>query len=220
MKIQRLFALIFLIVLVLSGCSNKEITPSESSEISVLDTETVSEEITTQPIETENNIPISEKNKESETVISSSAEIEMQPPITDIPQTETVSQATSKIVSSTTIIPKTTPEAVLPSVTESPEKEVQETTAEEISHPIEPTVDIIFYINYAKDFAKNIGLKYDNTATDCWDNPITVTGNTRHITADIESRLNRYKNIEGFEYICVWYEKVSENTYEIYIGYA
>ncbi len=130
MKIQRLFAIIILIVLVLSGCSNKEITPPESKEISSLNTETVSEDMTTQPIETENITQISENNKESETMISSSAEIEMHTPITDIPQTEAVSQAPHKTVSSTTNIPKTTPEAVQPSVTEAPEKEVQEITAE------------------------------------------------------------------------------------------
>ena len=34
------------------------------------------------------------------------------------------------------------------------------------------------------------------------------------------SRLNRYKNIEGFESVCIWYEKCGENDYNLYIGYA
>ena len=157
---------------------------------------------------------------ENKTDISLFVEIEKQSLIKDTPQMKTVSNVSNKPDSDTINISKTTPETVSPSIIEPSEKEVQETTAEEISHTTKPLVDIDFYINYAKNFAKNIGLQYDNITTDCWDNPITVNGNTRRITADIESRLNRYKNIEGFEYICVWYEKVSEITYEIYIGYA
>ncbi len=84
----------------------------------------------------------------------------------------------------------------------------------------ESKIDIDYYISYAKNYAQSIGLGYDNSATECWDNPISVTSGTTNTIANIESRLNRYKNIEGFEYICIWYEKVGENNYEIYIGYA
>ena len=53
MKVKNLFAIMFLIVLVLSGCSNNEITPPENREISSFDSETVSENMTTQPIKAE-----------------------------------------------------------------------------------------------------------------------------------------------------------------------
>ena len=220
MKIKRLFALILLIVLVLSGCSDEETAPSESRKISALVAESVIEDTTIPPTETKKIIPNIEEKSESKTEISTPADTEKETPTTDISQTETVSQAPTTTVSDTTNIPEITPETVPPSNTEPPEKEVQETMAEEISHPTKPTVDIDFYITYAKDFAKNIGLKYDSTATDCWDNPITANENTERVIADIESRLTRYKNIEGFEYICIWYEKVVENKFEIYIGYA
>ena len=56
--------------------------------------------------------------------------------------------------------------------------------------------------------------------TDCWDNPITANAKRTGIKDDIQSRLNRYKNVEGFTAVCVWAEKVSDTEYEIYIGYC
>ncbi len=101
-----------------------------------------------------------------------------------------------------------------------PQKEVEQTYPAEEKAPPEPTVNIDYYVSYAKEFAKNIGLQYDASAIDCWDNPIAATSNSQKVKSDIESRLKRYKNIEGFEYICIWYEQVKENEFEIYIGYA
>ena len=60
----------------------------------------------------------------------------------------------------------------------------------------------------------------DNSATDCWDNPISITIKTTDAEGNITSRLDRYKNVEGFSSVCIWYEKVGDNSYEIYIGYA
>ena len=71
-----------------------------------------------------------------------------------------------------------------------------------------------------KNYALNISLTYDVEATECWDNPISVTSKTTSTIANIESRLNRYKNLECFESVCIWYEKYGENDYDLYIGYA
>ena len=65
-----------------------------------------------------------------------------------------------------------------------------------------------------------IGLELDSTATDCWDNPITANAKRTGIKDDIQSRLNRYKKVEGFTAVWVWAEKVSDTEYEIYIGYC
>lgn len=43
---------------------------------------------------------------------------------------------------------------------------------------------------------------------------------TTTVKDDIQSRLNRYKNVEGFTAVWVWTEKVSDTEYEIYIGYC
>ena len=82
------------------------------------------------------------------------------------------------------------------------------------------TFDVSEYVSYAKSYAQSIGLELDSTATDCWDNPITANAKRTGIKDDIQSRLNRYKNVEGFTAVCVWAEKVSDTEYEIYIGYC
>lgn len=83
-----------------------------------------------------------------------------------------------------------------------------------------PSFDVNSYVSYAKSYAQSIGLELDSTATDCWDNPITANAKRTGIKDDIQSRLNRYKNVEGFTAVCVWAEKVSDTEYEIYIGYC
>lgn len=83
-----------------------------------------------------------------------------------------------------------------------------------------PSFDVNSYVSYAKSYAQSIGLELDSTATDCWDNPITANAKRTGIKDDIQSRLNRYKNVEGFTAVWVWAEKVSDTEYEIYIGYC
>ena len=80
--------------------------------------------------------------------------------------------------------------------------------------------DVNSYVNYAKSYAQSIGLELDSTATDCWDNPIAANAKRTGIKDDIQSRMNRYKNVEGFTAVWVWAEKVSDTEYEIYIGYC
>ena len=85
---------------------------------------------------------------------------------------------------------------------------------------VKPSFDVNSYVNYAKSYAQSIGLELDSTAMDCWDNPITANAKRTGIKDDIQSRLNRYKNVEGFTAVWVWVEKVSDTEYEIYIGYC
>lgn len=80
--------------------------------------------------------------------------------------------------------------------------------------------DVSYWLAYAQNYAQSIGLTLDETATECWDNPISANANNKNIGTDIENRLNRYKNIEGFTAVWIWAEKVSNTQYEIYIGYA
>ena len=80
--------------------------------------------------------------------------------------------------------------------------------------------DISYWISYAQNHAQSIGLTLDEAATKCWDNPISANTNNKNISIDIESRLNRYKNVEGCTSVWIWAEKLSDTQYEIYIGYA
>ena len=110
----------------------------------------------------------------------------------------------------------------------STEKETPQPTTEsskdtEVPKPTEqpkPSIDIDGQISFAKEYATSIGLTLDSTATDCWDNPITVNAGKADVKGDIKSRLNRYKNTEGFTSVWVWAVKISDTEYELYIGYA
>ena len=105
---------------------------------------------------------------------------------------------------------------------EKSEPEITTNTVSEVTTAVEQgeKFDISYWISYAQNYAKSIGLIIDKTATECWDNPISANANNKNIGDDIESRLNRYKNIEGFTSVWIWAEKVSDTQYELYIGYA
>ena len=100
--------------------------------------------------------------------------------------------------------------------------EIKTNTVSEVTTAVEQgeKFDISYWISYAQNYAKSIGLIIDKTATECWDNPISANANNKNIGSDIEGRLNRYKNIEGFTFVWIWAEKLSDTQYEFYIGYA
>ena len=109
-----------------------------------------------------------------------------------------------------------------PPKSEKSEPEITTNTVSEATKAVEQIeeFDISYWISYAQNYAQSIGLTLDETATECWDNPISANANNKNIGDDIESRLNRYKNIEGFTSVWIWAEKISDTQYEFYIGYA
>ena len=109
-----------------------------------------------------------------------------------------------------------------PPKSEKSEPEITTNTVSEVTTAVEQIeeFDINYWISYAQNYAQSIGLTLDETATECWDNPISANANIKNIGADIESRLNRYKNVEGFTSVWIWAEKISDTQYELYIGYA
>ena len=109
-----------------------------------------------------------------------------------------------------------------PPKSEKSEPEITTNTVSEVTTAIEQIeeFDINYWISYAQNYAQSIGLTLDETATECWDNPISANANNKNIGDDIESRLNRYKNIEGFTSVWIWAEKISYAQYELYIVYA
>lgn len=93
----------------------------------------------------------------------------------------------------------------------------------ETSAPVketEPTFDIGYWISYAQNYAKSVGLRLESSSVDCWDNPIPANAKCKYLERDIKSRLNRYAKDEDITDVWIWAEKVSDNSYEIYIGYA
>lgn len=102
------------------------------------------------------------------------------------------------------------------------EPEITTNTVSEVTTAVEQIeeFDISYWISYAQNYAQSIGLTLDETATECWDNPISANANNENIGTDIESRLSRYKNVDGFTSVWIWAEKISDTQYELYIGYA
>ena len=109
-----------------------------------------------------------------------------------------------------------------PPKSEKSEPEITTNTVSEVTTAVEQIeeFDISYWISYAQNYAQSIGLTLDETAIECWDNPISANANNKNIGDDIESRLNRYKNVDGFTSVWIWAEKISDTQYELYIGYA
>ena len=109
-----------------------------------------------------------------------------------------------------------------PEKIESPKEEpsLPAITVPEPTSVPEPTFDIDCWISYAKSTAVSLGLTLENSATECWDNPITADQGCIYLERDISSRLNRYAKDEDITDVWIWYECVGTGSYLIYIGYA
>lgn len=115
-----------------------------------------------------------------------------------------------------------------PKVTEPPEskptespKSVDSTPTETTNpKPADPQFDINYWLEFARKYAESIGLAIDPKAVSCWDNPIIAGPNSKYLERDIKTRMNRYKNVEGFTDIWVWAEPDENGNYRLFIGYA
>lgn len=115
-----------------------------------------------------------------------------------------------------------------PKVTEPPESKPTESpksvdptpTETEKPKPADPQFDINYWLEFARKYAESIGLAIDPEAVSCWDNPIIAGPNSKYLERDIKTRMNRYKNVEGFTDIWVWAEPDGSGNYSLFIGYA
>ena len=166
---------------------------------------------------------LSEKTGNETVEKSTFAEETTQPPTTKI-DTERVSKEPnfSQTTTAKNETKQDTHTQTEPPKSEKAEPVITTNTVSEVTTAVEQgeKFDISYWISYAQNYAKSIGLIIDKTATECWDNPISANANNKNIGDDIESRLNRYKNIEGFTSVWIWAEKISDTQYEFYIGYA
>ena len=208
-----IFAMIVTLIFVTAGCTAHSEPDKKAAEN--LSTNAV--------IDTTQAEKLPEKT-ENETIKESTYAEE----ITQPPDAETGTEKVSKepIFSQTTTAnnePKqdTYTQKEIPN-SEKSEPEITTNTVSEATTAFEQIegFDISYWISYAQNHAQSIGLTLDETATKCWDNPISANTNNKNISIDIESRLNRYKNVEGCTSVWIWAEKLSDTQYEIYIGYA
>ena len=114
---------------------------------------------------------------------------------------------------------------VLPEKPEETESHAEEPSVPALTEPEptpepEPAFDIDYWISYAKSTAVSLGLTLENSATECWDNPITAKPTCIYLERDINSRLNRYAKDKTITAVWIWYECVGTSSYLIYIGYA
>ena len=207
------FTMILTLIFVSAGCtahSEPDKKAVESSSTNAIIDTTQEEELT--------------EKTETKTIEKSTFAEE----ITQPPDAETGTEKVSKepIFSQSTAA-NTEPKQDTHTQTEPPknEKSAREITTNTVSEATTAFeqiegFDISYWISYAQNHAQSIGLTLDETATKCWDNPISANTNNKNISIDIESRLNRYKNVEGCTSVWIWEEKLSDTQYEIYIGYA
>lgn len=117
--------------------------------------------------------------------------------------------AESKPVEKTTSTAKTEPKA------EAEKKPVVEKKTE----PEVPAFDIDYWVSYAKNYAKSIGLALDAGTSGTWDTPIHANSKTTDVLADyIRDDLNYYKDEEDCTAVWVWAEQVGNGQYELFIS--
>ena len=100
------------------------------------------------------------------------------------------------------------------------EVESEEKSETEPETDPEQAFDIDYWISYARSTATGLGLEFDSSAVDCWDDPITANPDCIYLERDITARLSRYVRDEDITAVWIWYESVGTNKYLIYIGYA
>lgn len=224
-----ILGLLFTLVFALNGCGSNDLPPGndKAGEVPVSSSESTKDS-TEEALETDGT----ESTQSQETEASTQEEAGYSKNTTET-ETTTVSASTDVSKSDNTERvnePENSKQQYeeqqnREETTPSKENEPTETNPPEPAVPPstekpQPDFNINYWVEYTKSYAQSIGLTIDSTATECWDNPITASPNRTGLQDDIVSRLNRYKNVEGFTAVWVWVEKVSDTEYELYIGYA
>lgn len=222
MRTKKMLAALLagLIILSLTGCGADKINDgSESGAISTESSITATVTDSTSEPTAESSLPA---GTESTTKSTAEKERAGSTAPADSGKKETAKPADAE---SPTAPPKQTES---PKVTEPPESKPDETPKSVDSTPTEtakpesagPQFDINYWIEFARKYAENIGLAINPEAVSCWDNPIIAGPNSKYLERDIKTRMNRYKNVEGFTDIWVWAEPDGSGNYRLFIGYA
>lgn len=210
---------IIILICVLSSCSQHTVLPESESV-----TGTNEETLTVIEEKSSNEVIVSGETTEVATTELGQTEKSTEMQTTKKAESTTKSSGSAPSTTQkpkdpeTTKAPSTT--KAPPQTTKAPETTTQKPTTTQPTTKAQ-TIDIDYYINYAINYGKSIGLTYLEDARDCWDTPIIIASDN-HDSAirDIKRRLERYKNVDGDEYFCVWAEKRSDDKYELFIGYA
>ena len=228
MKIKNIFIITLTLIMCLTGCAKQKISSKESKDLSAVG-ETVTEQLS---IESDESTTVTKMettaSAESDNSTKSVSETRMPTEKTanlTKPHTQTKGKTNSDSSAPSKESVTQKPKPVEPTKpTTAPTQTAQPETPPSVTEkPTEPPVqkfDIDYWINYAKRYAQNVGLQLDNMATDCWDNPIPANTQCKYLERDIQNRLNRYAMDDDITSVWIWAEKIADNSYEIYIGYA
>lgn len=219
-KKMLMLGLLFFLVFALNGCqSDTKPTADRTDDISVPSFSECTEESEPEAPEQTQRTDMPAESTESAIAQEPAEEITVVPE-TDTPQIDNPPKVNEP---ENTEQPETQPireESAPPQESKPTEAAPTETEEPEPIQVPEPDFDITHWVEFSKTYAQSISLTLDSTATECWDNPITANPSRTNLQEDIISRLNRYKNVEGFTAVWIWAEKVSDTEYELYIGYA
>ena len=190
-----------------TGADEKSVTAeNKQTDDGETDTAAIS---SSQPVTDQNKDPASEGSKQEE---------EAQEPHDSEQEPETESKPEKGPEQEQPVDPP--PEASENESDPAPEAESEEKSETEPETDSEPAFDIDYWISYARSTATGLGLEFDSSAVDCWDDPITANPDCIYLERDITARLSRYARDEDITAVWIWYESVGTNKYLIYIGYA
>ncbi len=202
-----------------SSSNTVDMTSSSVSSL-VQEQQTASEQAYSSTAEKKTQTPAKESSSASKTSESPKPRQEPNGDKPAQPATNPVSSAQS------TSAPTYEPEPISPSkpdASQQPETsetlEPSEPEASKSAEP-EPQFDINVWIDFAKQYAEDIGFRLNSQAVECWDNPIGANAKSKYLERDIKSRLNMYAGYGDITEIWVWAEEISPESYELYIGYA
>ena len=222
MRIEKMLAALLagLITLSLAGCAaDKANDNTESGAVSTESSITATETDKASEPTAESSLPAgtestaestAEKEKKSSTALADSGKPETAKPAdTESPTVPPKQTEPPKVTEPPESKPTESPKSVDPTPTET-----------EKPKPADSQFDINYWIEFARKYAENIGLAINPEAVSCWDNPIIPPPNSKYLERDIKTRMNRYKNVEGFTDIWVWAESDGNGNYRLFIGYA
>lgn len=218
-------AFVIVILITLAGCSHMQTAQCEASNTVGVPSASVTSDTETSDVAAADNSSSavdSEITTEKETIVTapeSTAKVSTQN--TAQPSVSAKQDAQNKESVSSKKTDVQTASAVQTTIkTEMTSKVADSTENPTTAKPDEPQFDIDYWVSYAENYAESVGLRLEHSAVDCWDNPISANAKCKYLERDIKSRLNYYAKAEDITDVWIWAEKVADNSYEIYIGYA
>lgn len=231
MKKARIIAVMAALIVSLSGCANTDRpqTIQDSSGIETVESEAYEH---TEPEDRSSDSVSESKESTADSPATVKAETEsaqaenLQPIAEQSPAAQkqspqtAVSNNTPKPETPTAIEPTPEPKPTPPPAEETPKVEQPQEITPAPEEPAVPEFNIQTWIDYAKTYAVNVGLRLESSAVDCWDNPITAGAYSTCLERDISGRLDRYSRDEDITDVWIWAQARSDGSYDLYIGYA